>query len=137
MEEDRTVPDSTSNPANIEEDKEFEEEKKKILELLKEHHVKKAKKPAHINKSSIVLDVKPRAEETDMAEMERQVRSISMDGLVWGCSELVPIAYRIKKLRITCMIEDEKCGCDILTDEIEGFGDFVQSADVYSFDLES
>lgn len=45
---------------------------------------KKSKKPALIAKSSIVLDVKPWDDETDMKEMEKAVRAIVMDGLVWG-----------------------------------------------------
>jgi len=40
--------------------------------------------PAAIAKSTIVYDVKPWDDETDMAEMEKSVRSISMDGLVWS-----------------------------------------------------
>jgi translation elongation factor EF-1beta len=40
--------------------------------------------PALIAKSSILLDVKPWDDETDMAEMERLVRTIETDGLVWG-----------------------------------------------------
>jgi len=51
---------------------------------LKEYADKKSKKPALIAKSSIVLDVKPWDDETDMKEMEKQVRSIVMDGLIWG-----------------------------------------------------
>jgi len=30
------------------------------------------------------LDVKPWDDETDMKELEKQVRTINMDGLVWG-----------------------------------------------------
>lgn len=51
---------------------------------LKEYAEKKSKKPILIAKSSIVLDVKPWDDETDMSEMEKQVRTIEMDGLVWG-----------------------------------------------------
>lgn len=40
--------------------------------------------PAVIAKSSILLDVKPWDDETDMAKLEECVRSIQMDGLVWG-----------------------------------------------------
>lgn len=40
--------------------------------------------PALIAKSSILLDVKPWDDETDMAKLEECVRSIQMDGLVWG-----------------------------------------------------
>lgn len=40
--------------------------------------------PAVIAKSSILLDVKPWDDETDMAKLEECVRSIQMEGLVWG-----------------------------------------------------
>jgi len=39
---------------------------------------------AVVAKSSIVLDVKPWDDETDMADIERCVRSIEADGLLWG-----------------------------------------------------
>lgn len=39
-----------------------------------------------------------------MAELEKAVRSIEWDGLVWGASKLVPIGYGIKKLQITIVI---------------------------------
>ncbi len=37
-----------------------------------------------IAKSTIVLDVKPWDDETDLNAMEKSVRSIEADGLVWG-----------------------------------------------------
>ena len=43
--------------------------------------------PAVIAKSNIILDVKPWDDETDMKEMERLVRSIEMDGLLWGTGQ--------------------------------------------------
>merc|ERR1712224_728736 len=115
------------------EEEETEEEKKKKEELLKKYHEKKAKKPALIPKSSIVLDVKPWDDETDMAEMERLVRTVAIDGMVWGWSKLVPLAYGIKKLQISCVVEDDKCGSDILIETIQEFEDFVQSVDVHAF----
>lgn len=53
-------------------------------ERLKAYEEKKSKKPGPIAKSSVVLDVKPWDDETDMEGMEKVVRSIQMDGLVWG-----------------------------------------------------
>merc|ERR1712142_812050 len=93
-----------------EEEEETEEEKAKKAELLKKYHEKKAKKPALIAKSNIVLDVKPWDDETDLVEVEKMVRAIEMDGLVWGNSKLVPLAFGIKKLQISCVVEDEKVG---------------------------
>lgn len=40
--------------------------------------------PTVIAKSSLLIDVKPWDDETDMAELERLVRTVEMDGLVWG-----------------------------------------------------
>lgn len=66
-------------------DEEEDAEAEKIREeRLKAYAEKKSKKPAVIAKSSIVLDVKSWGDETDMKEMENAVRSIQMDGLVWG-----------------------------------------------------
>merc|ERR1719411_2464860 len=94
---------------------------------------RKQKKPALIAKSSILLDVKPWDDETDMKELERNVRSVQADGLVWGASKLVPLAYGIKKLQIMCVVEDDKVGTDFLEEEITQFEDFVQSVDVAAF----
>lgn len=40
--------------------------------------------PALIAKSSLLLDVKPWDDETDMKQMEEEVRKITADGLLWG-----------------------------------------------------
>jgi len=44
--------------------------------------------PAAIAKSNIILDVKPWDDETDMSKLEECVRSIEMDGLLWGACKL-------------------------------------------------
>uniref|UniRef100_A0A1A7WUG7 Elongation factor 1-beta n=2 Tax=Iconisemion striatum TaxID=60296 RepID=A0A1A7WUG7_9TELE len=100
---------------------------------LHEYAAKKSKKPALIAKSSILLDVKPWDDETDMAKLEECVRSVSMDGLLWGQSKLVPVGYGIKKLQIGCVVEDDKVGTDLLEEAITGFEEYVQSVDVAAF----
>uniref|UniRef100_A0A8C6NR81 Eukaryotic translation elongation factor 1 delta b (guanine nucleotide exchange protein) n=1 Tax=Nothobranchius furzeri TaxID=105023 RepID=A0A8C6NR81_NOTFU len=105
-----------------------DEEAEKIKEQrLKEYAEKKAKKPAVIAKSSILLDVKPWDDETDMAKLEECVRSVQADGLLWGTSKLVPVGYGIKKLQIACVVEDDKVGTDLLEEEITKFEDFVSA----------
>ncbi|KAH0507400.1 Elongation factor 1-beta [Microtus ochrogaster] len=89
--------------------------------------------PAVVAKSSILLDVKPWDDETDMAKLEECVRSIQADGLVWGSSKLVPVGYGIKKLQIQCVVEDDKVGTDMLEEQITAFEDYVQSMDVAAF----
>uniref|UniRef100_A0A3B3Y4Z4 Translation elongation factor EF1B beta/delta subunit guanine nucleotide exchange domain-containing protein n=2 Tax=Poecilia mexicana TaxID=48701 RepID=A0A3B3Y4Z4_9TELE len=111
-----------------------DEEAEKLKEQrLKEYAEKKAKKPAIIAKSSILLDVKPWDDETDMAKLEECVRSVQADGLLWGTSKLVPVGYGIKKLQIACVVEDDKVGTDLLEEEITKFEDYVQSVDVAAF----
>jgi len=96
-------------------------------------NAKKAKKPALVAKSMIILDVKPWDDETDLKEMEVKVRSIEADGLLWGTSKQVPIAFGIKKLQITCVVEDDKISTDWLEEQICGFEDYVQSIDIAAF----
>jgi len=79
------------------------------------------------------LDIKPWADDTDMVEMEKLVRGIKTDGLVWGASKLVPVAFGIKKLQIACVVEDDKVGTDYLEEKIQEFDDHVQSVDVAAF----
>jgi len=112
---------------------EDEEESEQTKQRLAAYAAKKANKPVLVAKSTIVLDVKPWDDETNMEELERNVRSIELDGLLWGASRLVPLAYTIKKLQITCVVEDDKVGTDILEERIMDFSDQVQSVDIASF----
>nr|QBM20347.1 elongation factor 1-delta [Hyphantria cunea] len=102
-------------------------------ERLAAYNAKKAKKPVLIAKSNIILDIKPWDDETDMAAMERAVREINTEGLLWGAAKLVPLAYGIHKLQISCVVEDDKVSVDWLTEEIEKIEDFVQSVDIAAF----
>ena len=65
-----------------------------------------------------------------MAKLEEAVRSIQMEGLVWGASKLVPIGYGIKKLQITLVVEDELVSLDELQERVAEFEDYVQSSDI-------
>ncbi|XP_045907097.1 eukaryotic translation elongation factor 1 delta a (guanine nucleotide exchange protein) isoform X1 [Micropterus dolomieu] len=114
-------------------DDEDEEATRLKQERIDAYAAKKSKKPALIAKSSILLDVKPWDDETDMAKLEECVRSVQMDGLLWGASKLVPVGYGIKKLQINCVVEDDKVGTDILEEEITKFEDYIQSVDVAAF----
>jgi len=100
---------------------------------LADYAARKSKKAAVIAKSSILLDVKPWDDETDMKEMERLVRTIEKDGLLWGAAKLVPLAFGIKKLQISCVVEDDKVGTDDLEEDITAFEDYVQSVDIAAF----
>jgi len=114
-------------------EEEDEEAKKVREERLSAYAKKKSNKKTVIAKSMVILDVKPWDDETDMKEMEDHVRTIEMDGLLWGASKLVPLAYGIKKLQISTVVEDEKVSIDDLQEKIEEFEDFVQSVDIAAF----
>jgi len=111
--------------------------------------------PVLIAKSNIILDVKPWDDETDMKEMENAVRKIETDGLLWGAckffyylishansaidmyssfvAKLVPLAYGIHKLQISCVVEDDKVSVDWLVEQIQELEDYVQSVDIAAF----
>merc|ERR1712018_937357 len=100
-------------------DEEDDEEKKRITEeRLKAYHEKKAKKPKVIAKTSVLFDVKPWDDETDMDAILKEVKTIEMEGLVWGASKLVPVGYGINKLQVMCVVEDEKVSIDELSEKI-------------------
>ncbi|KZV78368.1 hypothetical protein EXIGLDRAFT_757758 [Exidia glandulosa HHB12029] len=94
------------------------------------YNAKKALKPKTVAKSVVTLDVKPWDDETDMEALEKEVRGIEQEGLVWGSSKLVAIGYGIRKLQITLVIEDDKVSVDELQEKIAEFEDYVQSTDV-------
>jgi len=112
-------------------DEEESEEKKRITEeRLKAYAEKKSKKPALIAKTSVLFDVKPWDDETDMDEMLKNCKTIEMDGLLWGASKLVPIGYGIKKLQLMAVVEDAKVSIDELQEKMCEFEDFIQSVDI-------
>merc|ERR1711894_680117 len=98
--------------AKAEEEDEDEEESEEAAKVREErlaaYAAKKSKKPALIAKTSVLLDVKPWDDETDMDEVLKSVKTIEMEGLVWGANKLIPIGYGIKKLQVLCVVEDEK-----------------------------
>merc|ERR1712136_693073 len=114
-------------------DEEEDAEAAKIREeRLAAYAEKKSKKPALIAKTSVLLDVKPWDDETDMDKMLECAKSIQKEGLVWGAHKLVPVGYGIKKLQVMCVVEDEKVSIDELCEQIQEFEDYVQSVDISS-----
>jgi len=112
-------------------DEEEDAEAAKIREeRLAAYAEKKSKKPALIAKTSVLLDVKPWDDETDMDALTSAVKSIEMEGLTWGATKFVPVGYGIKKLVVMCTVVDDKVSIEELQEKIENFEDFVQSCDV-------
>lgn len=113
-------------------DEEDEEAEKAREERVKQMAAKKAGKPAVIAKSNVVIDVKVWDDETDLDEVEKQVRAIEMDGLRWGAAQKKPLAFGVFKLQICCVVEDAKVSIDNVTEQIEEL-DLVQSTDIAAF----
>ena len=87
-----------------------------------------------IAKSSVVLDVKPWDDETDLAAMEKEVRKVTPEGLEWQASQLEDIGYGIKKLRIMCQVVDDLISVDEdVVNKIMEIEDHVQSCDIFAF----
>ncbi|KAJ6812907.1 elongation factor 1-delta-like [Iris pallida] len=113
---------------------ETEEEKKAAEE--RAAAVKASTKKKESGKSSVLLDIKPWDDETDMKKLEEIVRSIKMDGLLWGASKLVPVGYGIKKLTIMMTIVDDLVSVDTLIEEtltVEPANEYIQSCDIVAF----
>ncbi|OIW13239.1 hypothetical protein TanjilG_14172 [Lupinus angustifolius] len=112
---------------------ETEEEKKAAEER---EAAKKPAKKKESGKSSVLLDVKPWDDETDMKKLEETVRSIELPGLLWGASKLVAVGYGIKKLQIMMTIVDDLVSVDTLIEErltVEPANEYIQSCDIVAF----
>lgn len=113
---------------------ETEEEKKAAEE--RAAAAKASAKKKESGKSSVLLDVKPWDDETDMQKLEEAVRSIKMEGLLWGASKLVPVGYGIKKLQILMTIVDDLVSVDNLIEDhltTEPANEYIQSCDIVAF----
>jgi len=111
-------------------DEEAEAEKQRRLAAYAE---KKAKKPALIAKSNVILDVKPWDDETDLVAMEAEIRKIETEGLLWGKADRKPVAFGVFKLVICAVVEDDKVSVDWMEEQICNLEDYVQSVDVAAF----
>ncbi|OEL33379.1 Elongation factor 1-beta [Dichanthelium oligosanthes] len=112
---------------------ETEEDKKAAEERAA---AKASTKKKESGKSSVLMDVKPWDDETDMKKLEESVRSVQMEGLTWGASKLVPVGYGIKKMTIMLTIVDDLVSIDSLIEDhltMEPINEYVQSCDIVAF----
>lgn len=76
-----------------------------------------------INKSMLVIEVKPAAADTNLDEVLQQVKKIHMEGLTWGEGfKKVPVAFGLYKLQVQCVIVDDLVNTNALVDMIEEIG---------------
>jgi translation elongation factor EF-1beta len=96
----------------------------------KEGKVKKVKEKM-VEKSLVVLEVKPWEADTDLEMVWREILKYQQEGLTWGENfKLEPVAYGIKKLVLTCTIVDSLVVLDDITENIEALEEYVQSVTI-------
>ena len=110
---------------------------KKIKEdmIKKNQESKKKGKKKEIDKSHVILEVKGWEADQDLEALAKKIIStIKKDGLSWNTGyKLEEVAFGVKKLIIAFLAEDEKCSVQEIVDELESWGDDIQSVDVVSF----
>jgi elongation factor 1-beta len=133
-------PKKEAKPKDDDDDFDFgddddEEEGPSAEEIIKKKQ-EEAAKASHApsgGKSSVILDIKPWGLETDMAELEKQVRGIEMEGLRWAGSQFEKVAYGIQMLRINAVVADDLVSIDELQEKIADLEEWVQSSDIFAF----
>ena len=104
--------------------------------LRAEAEKKKAEKEANkkVEKSLLVIHVKPYDEETNLDELYAKIRATEVKGCKWGETyNKKPLAFGIFFIEMSCVIEDDVCCEDDVIDAIMQFDDEVQSTETASF----
>uniref|UniRef100_A0A7S2AVY5 Translation elongation factor EF1B beta/delta subunit guanine nucleotide exchange domain-containing protein n=1 Tax=Octactis speculum TaxID=3111310 RepID=A0A7S2AVY5_9STRA len=82
--------------------------------------------------SFIKVDIIPIDPDEEFADMEKEIRSIEMPGLVWGKSDFIEIALGVKKIQIRAVTEDSLVSMDALREKIEELDDLVMSVEIFA-----
>eukprot|EP00922_Rhytidocystis_sp_ex-Travisia-forbesii_P018194 GHVS01027074.1.p2 GENE.GHVS01027074.1~~GHVS01027074.1.p2 ORF type:complete len:274 (+),score=64.40 GHVS01027074.1:96-824(+) len=76
-----------------------------------------------INKSSLVIEVKPNNIDTDLEAVWDLVKNITIEGVTWGIGhKKVPIAFGLYKLQVSCVILDDLVNTEEIMEQIEALG---------------
>jgi elongation factor 1-beta len=98
-----------------------------------EANLTKNQKAKDVEKSLVVLEVKPWDETVNLVELWCNITQYQQEGLVWGETyKLEPVVAEINKLILTCTIVDSMVLLDDITENIESMEDYVQSVDIVS-----
>jgi translation elongation factor EF-1beta len=106
------------------------------LKAAKDAKVKAAKDAVKVvdkkvDRTQCVFEIKPWDAELSLDDLAAKIKATQFNGLTWGeAHKLVPVAFGIKKLVVSCIVIDELVALDDVTDLIEGFSDEVQSVDL-------
>ena len=104
--------------------------------LKAEAEKKKAEKEANkkVEKSLLVIHVKPYDEETNLDELYKKIQATEVKGCKWGETyNKKPLAFGLYFIEMSCVIEDDVCCEDDVIDAITQFEDEVQSTETVSF----
>eukprot|EP00922_Rhytidocystis_sp_ex-Travisia-forbesii_P041132 GHVS01061385.1.p1 GENE.GHVS01061385.1~~GHVS01061385.1.p1 ORF type:complete len:264 (+),score=55.55 GHVS01061385.1:65-793(+) len=94
----------------------------KALAAKKKEDTPKAKKVI-VNKSSLVIEVKPNSIDTDLEKVWDLVKSIQIEGVTWGLGhKKVPVAFGLYKLQVSCVILDDLVNTEEIIEQIEALG---------------
>merc|ERR1740139_724606 len=93
------------------------------------------KKGPVIAKSVVVFDVKGYEVGQDFESLATKIRAeVNMPGLVWmDKHQILEIAFGMKKLQMSMLIEDEKVQTDDVFELIEKWDEKVQTDDIFTF----
>lgn len=95
---------------------------KKLADSKKKESGGKKKKEV-IEKSSLVIEIKPADSETDLDHVSRLVKEIAMEGLTWNeAIKKVPVAFGLYKLQMACTIIDALVNTEEVVEQIEALG---------------
>ena len=84
--------------------------------------------------SIILLEIKIWDSEQDLEHLVNKIHKIEKEGLYWKKEyKLEEIAFGIKKIILTLIVDDDKISIDELIDQIESWENEIQSVDILSF----
>eukprot|EP00505_MAST-04D_sp_SCG-Rhode-Island_P001346 Stramenopile-MAST_4_protein_1346 len=107
---------------------------KDLQAAIKAKKEKAAKKGAQVQKTMFVYDVKPYDTETDLLALAQELKQQTHPGIIcWGEEhKLIDVAFGVKKLRISMIVDDDKACTDDLEELMiaDGRDDSIQSIDL-------
>lgn len=116
-------------------DPEAEAEAEKQAASRAEASKKKKKKAKKAAKSIIVFEVKGYEVDFDWHAYADKIRTYVINGVTWLDSHaVVPVAFGMMKLQMTCVIIDDLVETDDIWDMIKSDEDNIQNVDVLTFD---
>ena len=84
--------------------------------------------------SIILLEIKIWDSEQDLEHLVNKIHKIEKEGLYWKKEyKLEEIAFGIKKIILTLIVDDDKISIDELIDQIESWENEIHSVDILSF----